>query len=50
MHHDFCKKKQENVVKGFVVIEVIQSQEKLAKNYLYLLPKGILILIFFLET
>ncbi len=50
MYHDFCKKKQENVVKGFVVIEVIQSQEYLAKKDLYLLPKWILILIFFLET
>jgi hypothetical protein len=42
MYHDFCKKKQENVVKGFIVIEVIQSQENLARNYLYLLPKWIL--------
>ncbi len=39
-------KEAENVVKGFVVMEVIQNQEKLAKNYLYLLPKWILIYIY----
>jgi hypothetical protein len=51
MYHDFCKKNQENVMIGFIVLKaLIQNQENVMKNYLYLLPKWILKIKIKIET